>query len=139
MAVAAAGCGGDFESRYAEGVADYEPIYCYRNIGDVSCYKRPDFRDERQLVNFYGPSPRRYERPAPPPKPVLEPPPPADFFVRDAEPVPMPDERPWLEPEERPGMPPAAVSRVDVFRPRYAPAEDESVPAAAESPDTPMP
>jgi hypothetical protein len=40
------------------------------------------------LVNYFGPHPSRYERLKPPPR--LSPPPPVDFYVRDAESVPSP-------------------------------------------------
>ena len=99
-----AGCGPDYQSRYEEGVADYEPIYCYQTIGDVACYRTPQFRDERQLVNYYGPAPYRYERPEDPPEARLDPPPALNYYVRDSEPIPRPaprgsfDDRPWLAP-----------------------------------------
>lgn len=78
IAVAAclAGCTG-YESAYEEGVEDYEKIYCYASLADASCYRRPYFRDERRLINYYGPSPRRYDRPKPPKPARLQPPPPA--------------------------------------------------------------
>jgi hypothetical protein len=113
LTILVAGCGG-YESRYEAGVHDYEPVYCYRNLGDISCYDTPEHRDERQLVNYYGPAPGRYDRPEPPPKPRLDPPPVANYYVRDAEPIPRPaphgplDDRPWLgsdfqpTPEARP-------------------------------------
>lgn len=71
-----------------------EPVYCYQSIGQsvsgVDCYKTPNHRDERRLVNYYGPDPSRYDRPAPPPPPTLAAPPAVDFFVRDPEPIPEP-------------------------------------------------
>lgn len=70
-----AGCTG-YESAYEEGVEDFEAVYCYASLADPMCYRRPYFRDQRQLINYFGPSPRRYDRPKPP-KPVrLQPPPP---------------------------------------------------------------
>ena len=59
-----AGCA-DYESAYEEGVEDYEPIYCYQSLADAACYRRPYVRDARRLINYYGPSPRRYDRPKP--------------------------------------------------------------------------
>ena len=55
----------------------------------VPWYKTPQHRDERRLVNYYGPHPSRYHRPEPPP-PTLSAPPAVDFYVRDPEPIPEP-------------------------------------------------
>jgi hypothetical protein len=76
MAIAVTAACTSYESAYEAGVADYEPIYCYQSLADAACYRAPFFRDERRLSNYYGPSPRRYDRPAPPPPLTLEPPPP---------------------------------------------------------------
>jgi hypothetical protein len=76
--------------RYEAGVYHYQPTYCYQSIGAVRCYRTPNHRDEKRLVNYYGPSPTRYDKPAPPPKRVLYAPPPVPFYVRDPEPVPQP-------------------------------------------------
>ena len=85
-------CG--YVSAYEEAVYDVEPVYCYQSIGQsvsgVECYKTPKHRDERRLVNYYGPHPSRYDRPEPPPPPTLSAPPSVDFFVRDPEPIPEP-------------------------------------------------
>ncbi len=85
-------CG--YLSEYEKAVYDIEPVYCYQSIGQsvsgVECYKTPKHRDERRLVNYYGPHPSRYDRPEPPPPPTLSAPPSVDFFVRDPEPVPEP-------------------------------------------------
>ena len=81
-------CG--FVDRYEAGVYHYQPTYCYQSIGAVRCYRTPNHRDEKRLVNYYGPSPTRYEKPPPPPKRVLHAPPPVPFYVRDPEPVPQP-------------------------------------------------
>lgn len=81
-------CG--YVSEYEKAVYDYEPAYCYKSLAGVQCFKAPNHRDERRLVNYFGPHPSRYERPAPPPAPQLSPPPPVDFYVRDAEPIPSP-------------------------------------------------
>ncbi len=84
-------CG--YVSAYEEAVYDLEPIYCYQSIGQsisgVECYKTPKHRDERRLVNYYGPHPSRYDRPEAPP-PTLSAPPSVDFYVRDPEPIPEP-------------------------------------------------
>ena len=85
-------CG--YLSEYEKAVYDIEPVYCYQSIGQsvsgVECYKTPKHRDERRLVNYYGPHPSRYDRPEPPPPPTLSAPPSVDFFVRDPEPLPEP-------------------------------------------------
>jgi hypothetical protein len=44
-----------------EAIEDWEPIYCYRTIGDVTCYALPVPGEERRLVNFYGPPPGSYD------------------------------------------------------------------------------
>lgn len=66
----------DDETAYERGVADYEPVYCYASLGDADCYRRPYFRDDRRLINHYGPTPRSYDRPKPPKPARLDPPPP---------------------------------------------------------------
>ncbi len=81
-------CG--YVSEYEKAVYDFEPVYCYQSIGGVECYKTPKHRDERRLVNYYGPNPSRYDRPEPPPPPTLSAPPSVDFYVRDFEPIPEP-------------------------------------------------
>ena len=95
-----AACG--YVDRYEAGVYDFEPVYCYRTIGAVRCFKTPDHRDERRLVNYYGPHPSRYERPAPAARPAFKAPPPVAFYVRDPEPVPEPV-RPRRRPAARRG------------------------------------
>jgi hypothetical protein len=89
IAALAAACG--YESAYEEAVSDYEPIYCYQHLGGISCYRTPLFRDQRRIVNYYGPAPSRYDPPKPPPAPRLAAPPPVDRFHRDPEPVPGAD------------------------------------------------
>jgi len=82
---AGAGCGG-YVSAYEKAVFDFEPVYCYRNLGNVDCYAAPVYRDRRQLVNYFGPSPTR--TPAPEmPDIRLDPPPPVFWFWRDPEPA----------------------------------------------------
>jgi hypothetical protein len=56
------------DTRYEKAVAAYEPAYCYQSLGAVTCHDEPNFRDERRMVNFYGPSPRHYDRPSPEPE-----------------------------------------------------------------------
>lgn len=73
-ALVLAACAGD-ETAYERGVADYEPVYCYASLADAICYRQPYFRDERRLINHYGPTPRSVERPKPPKPARLDPPP----------------------------------------------------------------
>lgn len=73
-ATGVAGCT-SYESAYEEAVYDWEPLYCYQSLADVSCMRTPYFRDARRLTNYFGPSPNRYDRPAPPPPARLDPPP----------------------------------------------------------------
>ena len=131
-----AGCG--YVSDYEAGVYDEEPVYCYQSLGGVSCFDEPHHRDQRRMVNYYGPSPQRYTPPDPPPAARLDPPPAVNYFVRDAEPVPRPrphgnvGDRPWLMPapeaETRVGAePPDAGSGVTV-EDQAAPAEDPPAP-----------
>ncbi len=79
-----------YTSDYEKGVFNYEPVYCYQSIGEVQCYKTPNHPDEKRLVNYYGPAPSRYDKPDAPSRPKLAPPPPIDYFVIDAEPIPEP-------------------------------------------------
>lgn len=65
-----------------------DPVYCYRNLAEVNCYKVPYHRDERRLAGYQGPDPDGYPKPRPAPEPTLAAPPPIDFYVRDPEPVP---------------------------------------------------
>ena len=88
------------KSAYEAAVEDREPVYCYKSLAGVQCYERPHVRDEKRLVNYFGPAPVRYDRPAPAEAPLLKAPPPVDFWVRDPEPVPALDPVPRsAEPE----------------------------------------
>ena len=86
-----AGCAG-YESEYERNVAEHEPVYCYHSLGDATCYKEPRYRDRRQLVNYYGPHPRRYDAPEPPAPMNLDAPPRVKQYYRDPEPIPGPPE-----------------------------------------------
>ena len=68
-----------YKSAYEKSVYDLEPVYCYRSLADVTCFRKPYFRDERRLANYYGPAPSKYDRPKPPPMAELQPPPPPDL------------------------------------------------------------
>ena len=95
-------CG--YVSEYEKAVYDLEPSYCYKSIGKVACYKEPFHRDERRLVNYFGPDPSRYDKPdAPDPTPIQAPEM-VHYWVKDAEPIPRPAPSgriaslPWLDP-----------------------------------------
>ena len=83
-----AGCG--YVDEYEAGVYDYEPIYCYRSLGETVCHREPDFKDSKRLVNYYGPHPSRYDPPeeaeAPEPKPPTQA---TDYYVVTPEPIPV--------------------------------------------------
>jgi len=76
--------------RYEAAVRNWEPTYCYQTIGEAACYEVPYHRDERRLVSYFGPHPRRYEKPAPPPQAVPVPPAMINYWVKDPEPIPCP-------------------------------------------------
>ena len=96
-----AACG--YVSEYEEGVYDYEPVYCYRSLAGIECFDKPNHRDEKRLVNYYGPAHSRFDRPEPPAPAILHAPPAVDFYVRDREPIPEPaapretTRLPWLK------------------------------------------
>ncbi|MDP6788280.1 MAG: hypothetical protein QF830_04655 [Rhodospirillales bacterium] len=96
-----AACG--YVSEYEKGVHDYEPVYCYQSLAGIQCFDKPNHRDEKRLVNYYGPAPSRFDRPEPPAPATLHAPPAVDFYVRDREPVPAPaaprqtTRLPWLK------------------------------------------
>lgn len=76
-------------SRYEQQVEDLEPVYCYKSIGSVQCYKQPKHSDSRRLVNFYGPAPRTYDKPDTPDYAAPKAPKMIDYWVKDPEPVPQ--------------------------------------------------
>lgn len=88
LVFAVAACSHD--DPYAEGVAEYQPIYCYRVLTDIQCLRTPDREADSRLVNYYGPPPSRFEPPEKPPKPELSAPAPVDYWVKDPEPIPEP-------------------------------------------------
>ncbi len=96
-----AACG--YVSEYEKGVYDYEPVYCYQSLAEIQCFEKPNHRDEKRLVNYYGPAPSRFDRPEPPAPATLHAPPAVDFYVRDREPIPEPappretTRLPWLK------------------------------------------
>lgn len=98
------GCG-ERDSPYVAAVREEQPIYCYQTLASVDCYAKPLFRDERQMVNFFGPPPRDYDRPKRPPAPRLAPPPEVDFYCRVSEPDACP-----LTAADAPAAPPPAAA-----------------------------
>lgn len=108
LALFLSACG--YVSEYEKAVYDLEPTYCYKSIGGVACYKEPYHRDERRLVNYFGPDPSRYEAPDAPEAAPFVPPEMVNYWVKDAEPIPRPAPSgnvaglPWLDP---------AVARAD--------------------------
>ena len=86
--LAQAGCGG---AGFLAGEAKADPIYCYRSLAGVECFKTPEHRDERRLVSYSGPAPEMYPKPLPAPEPALKAPEMVPFYVKDPEPVPEAD------------------------------------------------
>ena len=76
-------------TQYEQQVEDWEPIYCYKSIGAVQCYKEPKHSESRRLVNFYGPPPSSYEAPEAPDYAAAKPPKMIDYWVKDPEPIPQ--------------------------------------------------
>lgn len=76
----------NYESEYERSVYDFEPIYCYQTLGKVDCYRRPQSREARQLVNYYGPAPSKYHDPPRPQQTETQPPPAVSRDVRQLEP-----------------------------------------------------
>jgi len=89
VAALLAACG-EAPVRYEAGVRNLDPTYCYQTIGEAACYQAPYHRDERRLVNYYGPHPRGYAKPAPTPAPTPVPPASINYWVKDPEPIPCP-------------------------------------------------
>ena len=95
-------CG--YVNAYEKAVYDWEPTYCYKSLAGVECYSEPFHRDERRLVNYFGPHPSRYDKPEPPELAPITAPPRINYWVKDAEPIPRPRPTgnamnlPWLDP-----------------------------------------
>ena len=95
------------KSAYEVAVQNYEPVYCYQSIGGVACYQAPYHRDEKRLVNYFGPAPNKYAKPEPPEPQKLIAPEPINYWVKDPEPISRPApqgdliDRPWLTAEGR--------------------------------------
>ena len=78
-------CG--YVDAYEEAVYDEEPIYCYRSLAGIECFKEPNHLDKRRIVNYYGPHPTHYDEPEPSETPELKAPKEIDFWVKDPEPT----------------------------------------------------
>jgi len=76
-------------TQYERQVENMEPVYCYKSIGSVQCYKEPKHSDSRRLVNFYGPAPRTYDKPDEPDYAAPKAPKMIDYWVKDPEPIPQ--------------------------------------------------
>ncbi|NQV85140.1 MAG: hypothetical protein HQ494_15120 [Rhodospirillales bacterium] len=93
-----------YVSEYEKAVYDLEPTYCYKSIGTVACYKEPFHRDEKRLVNYFGPHPSRYDKPETLEATPIAAPEMINYWVKDAEPIPRPaptgkvSDMPWLDP-----------------------------------------
>ncbi len=100
------------KSAYEASVEEMEPVYCYKSLAGVNCYKEPYHRDGRRLVNYFGPAPERYDAPEPVEVPELSAPKSVNYWVKDAEPIPRAAptgdlaDRPWLDKK----APPAQVA-----------------------------
>ncbi len=79
-------CG--YVDKYEEAVYEWEPRYCYKQLGSVQCFREPVHRDAARLVNYYGPHPNRYDAPSSPDRLESVAPRPVSFYVMDEEPIP---------------------------------------------------
>ena len=97
-----AACG--YVSEYEKAVYDYEPIYCYQSLAGIQCFDKPNHRDEKRLVNYFGPHPSRYDKPDVPEATPIAAPEMVNYWVKDPEPIPRPaptgkvSNLPWLDP-----------------------------------------
>ncbi len=93
--------------KYESQVAGWEPVYCYKSLAAVQCYREPKFADQLRLVNYFGPHPSRYAAPEARPEAEFKAPEMVNYWVKDAEPVPQAmahgdlADRPWLTEEGR--------------------------------------
>jgi hypothetical protein len=83
-----------YESAYERAVYDHEPVYCYQSLADVMCGRQPSDRDQRRLVNYFGPAPGKYAAPPPPRLAKAAAPPRIKAYHRDPEPPPVPPQSP---------------------------------------------
>ncbi len=88
-----------YESAYEKSVYDAEPIYCYQSLGGTDCYRTANRRDDRRLVNYYGPAPSKYAAPDVPEVPDPQAPPKAERAAGDPAPVPVAASAPTAPPD----------------------------------------
>lgn len=106
-----------YVDEYERHVHGWEPTYCYQSIGGVECFRTPYHRDERRLVNYFGPHPSRFDKPEPPEPAPHSPPGMVNYWVKDPEPIPRPAPQaslaqlPWLDP---------AVAQADADRVEFS-------------------
>ena len=99
-----------YESTYEKAVYDDEPIYCYRSLAAVDCYRKPDRHSDTRLVNYFGPAPGRTRPPKLPPAVELQAPPEEEGQGKPLPPRPAAaDEQ--AEPSDDAKSPTAAWSR----------------------------
>lgn len=90
------------KSAYEAAIEDEEPLYCYKSLAGLTCYEKPNHRDEKRLVNYYVPAPMPFEKPEAAPLPKRIAPDMVNYWIKDPELVPtaMPvgdaSDRPWL-------------------------------------------
>ena len=97
------------KSAYEAAVENHEPVYCYKSLAGVACHEKPNFRDENRLVNYFGPAPKRYERPFLMSEQKLFAPASINYWAKDPEPLPRAKphgnlaDRPWIDKAPRYG------------------------------------
>ena len=79
------GCG-SLDTHEETTYGDEKPIYCYQSLAGVECFKKPNHRDKRRIVNFYGPHPTQYAQPKEIQIPGLKAPKEINYWVKDPEP-----------------------------------------------------
>lgn len=90
------------KSAYEAAVEDEEPRYSYKSLAGLTCYEKLNHRDEKRLVNYFGPAPMRYEKPEAVPLPKRIAPDTVNYWVKNPDSVPtaMPkgdaSDRLWL-------------------------------------------
>ena len=79
-------CGCGSADSYKQTNKDEKPIYCYQSLAGVECFKKPNHRDKRRIVKYYGPHPTKYTEPKPINIPELKAPKEINYWVKDPEP-----------------------------------------------------
>lgn len=111
---------------YEAAVHEWEPVYCYQRLGGHQCYREPVYGADKQLINYYGPHPSRYEAPEPVTKGDPKAPPMVNFFVRDPEPIPeaMPAKAPrevlpWKAQDRQPVLASGQQASAEQIQPAF--------------------